>query len=107
MPTTNPPAQGVPATLAVSYDNRNGVVCMSIAVAADDGRLISGFTGMLQDGSEFQPFTTGASGTAIYRTVITERSRYFEVRAGNKPELVWQARLVGREPVEIEYVLYG
>ncbi len=85
----------IPAKLSVSFAGPRGRQKLLISVAAADGTLIPQSYIVIRDGEQFMHGQTGADGTVVYEANFKEASRAFEVRAGNGPELDWQARLPG------------
>lgn len=88
----------VPASLSVTFVGPRGQQKLLIYLNTEDGSPVSGFSGTIRDGDKSKTFKTDATGAAIYHTRFTGASRAFEVRASNKPGLVWRGRLLGPKP---------
>lgn len=86
--------------LNVGIIGTRGQQSLLISVSGDDGMLIPKFPFTIVDGGNALPSHTEDDGTLLYhpKPAITEPSRPFTVRAGNKPELAWRGRLLGPKP---------
>ncbi len=87
--------QKAPTELLVTFSGKHGRQNLTISVSSADGLPIIGFIGTIIDGGDKKSFTIENDGTASYQTKFTEKSRVFEVRAGNTENLIWIARLLG------------
>ncbi len=92
---TEPADRKIPDHICVNFAGPRGEQKLIISVAAKDESLLIGFKGAITDGDDKKTFQTGPDGTAVYKSKFTEKSRAFEVRAGNIPELIWRGRLLG------------
>ena len=90
------PSIKIPKTLLVTFAGPRGGQTLLISVAAEDGSLIPGFVGtILEEDGTHESFETDIHGRTVHKIGFIEPSRYIEVRAGNSPNLVWRARLLG------------
>ena len=88
----------IPKGISVTISGERGRQKLLISVSAEDDSLIPGFVGTLVDGGDIHKFKTDEDGLWIYQLNISEPSRQVQVLAGNTPDLVWQARLLGPRP---------
>lgn len=95
----------LPKNVLVSVSGAPGKQKFLISIAAEDGTFIPNQPFTLVDGDHIAVCKTGKNGVATHKTDFTEPSRYFEVRAGNAKDLVWQEQVPGppAEPLQPEF----
>lgn len=84
-----------PKNLLVSVSGMPGKQKLLISIAAEDGTFIPNQLFTIVDGDRVASRKTGRKGVATYKVNFAEHSRYFEVRAGNTEDLVWQEQVPG------------